>query len=58
MLEKLYQDLHQIVYQGAGQRGRSIGFLTLLQVWAWENIMTFRLIRWRDRKAEEPVAYT
>ena len=30
MLVELYRDLHQIVYQGGGRHGRSIGFLTLL----------------------------
>ena len=58
MLEKLCQDLHQIVYQGGGWKGRRIGFLTLFQVWAWEHIAVLRPLGCRDRQVEEPVAYS
>lgn len=30
MLAELYKDLHQIIYQGIGHQGRSVGFLTVL----------------------------
>ena len=49
MLAKLYRDLHQIVYQGGSRQGRSIGFLTLLQVWAWEHIVVLRMLGRRER---------
>lgn len=34
MLVELYRDLHQIIYQGARHQARSMGFTTLLLVWA------------------------
>lgn len=54
MLAHLYRDLHQVVYLGYSNLSARV---TLLQVWAWEHILTARPLADRDRPVGCAYAY-
>lgn len=52
-LVELYKDLHNIVYR----LGQSFGFVTLLQVWAWEHITVMQPVGRQDRDVASPMVF-